>query len=72
MNSGKIITHRVLAIIESPDGKIYKTKGDNNPTYDSFDVEEKDGIGVVKYVIKYVGFPTVWFNENIKRIRIKG
>ncbi len=72
MNSGKIITHRVLGIIESPDGKIYKTKGDNNPTYDSFDVEEKDGIGVVKYVVKYVGFPTVWFNENIKRIRIKG
>ncbi len=67
-NSGRIITHRVLGIVDSPNGRIYKTKGDNNNVKDDFDVKEKDSIGVVKYVIKYVGFPTVWFSENIKRI----
>ncbi len=69
MNSGRIITHRVIGIVDSPDGRVYKTKGDNNPSHDSFDVMEKDSIGVVRYVIKYVGFPTVWFNENIRRIK---
>ena len=66
--SGRIITHRVLGIVDSPEGRIYKTKGDNNNIMDDYDVKEKDGLGVVKYVIKYVGFPTVWFSENIKRI----
>lgn len=69
MNSGKIITHRVLGIVDTPEGRVYKTKGDNNDTYDSFDVYEKDGLGVVKYVIKYIGFPTVWFSENVRRIK---
>ncbi len=68
-NSGRIITHRVLGIVDTPEGRIYKTKGDSNPTYDSFDVMEKDSIGIVRYVVKYVGFPTVWFNENIRRIK---
>ena len=67
-NSGRIITHRVLGIVDSPNGRIYKTKGDNNNVKDDFYVKEIDSIGVVKYVIKYVGFPTVWFSENIKRI----
>ncbi len=68
-NSGMIITHRVLGIVESPEKRIYKTKGDNNNVYDDYDVEDKDVIGVVKYVIKYIGFPTVWFSENIKKIK---
>ena len=67
-NAGRIITHRVLGIVDSPEGRIYKTKGDNNNIMDNYDVLERDGLGVVKYVIKYVGFPTVWFSENIKRI----
>jgi len=67
-NSGRIITHRVLGIIDTPEGRIYKTKGDNNNIMDDFDVLERDGLGVVKCVIKFVGFPTVWFSENIKRI----
>ncbi len=67
-NAGIVVTHRVLGIIDSPDGRIYKTKGDSNPTMDSFNVYERDSLGVVKSVIKYVGFPTVWFSENIRRI----
>ena len=68
-NSGRIITHRVLGIIKDPDGIIYKTKGDSNNSLDNYDVNEKDVIGKVQYVVKYIGFPTVWFSENIKKIK---
>ena len=68
-NSGRIITHRVLGIVETPESTIYKTKGDNNNVKDDYDVKDKDIIGVVEYVIKYIGYPTVWFSENIKRIK---
>lgn len=67
-NSGRIITHRVMGIVDTPEGRIYKTKGDSNNAMDNFDVYERDSIGVVRYVIKFVGYPTVWFSENIKRI----
>ena len=67
-NSGRIVTHRVLAIINEPDRTVYKTKGDNNQIQDDFDVDSSDTIGVIQYVVKYVGYPTLWFNENIRRI----
>ena len=67
INDGRYVTHRVITIIEDDKGIKYKTKGDNNDSLDNFFVEEEKCVGVVKYIVKYVGFPAVWFNENIRK-----
>ncbi len=64
-NTGmNVVTHRVIDI-EIDRGELYfRTKGDNNPTPDNTLVREKDVLGVVKYIVKYIGKPTVWLNET--------
>lgn len=58
-----IITHRVKKIIID-DNKIYfQTKGDNNDTEDIELVSSNNIYGVVKYVVKYIGYPTILLQE---------
>lgn len=64
LHGGEIITHRIIKI-EDGKGKIYYTKGDANMTADNYEVVEGLVLGKVTCVIKYVGLPTVWFNEAI-------
>ena len=66
-NNGNYITHRIMSITESNGSIIYKTKGDNNIAEDDFDVYENDLVGIVRYNVKYIGFPTLWFQELINR-----
>ena len=66
-NNGNYITHRIISITESNGSIIYKTKGDNNIAEDDFDVYENDLVGIVRYNVKYIGFPTLWFQELINR-----
>lgn len=62
----KYITHRLISI-ESINGEIYlQTKGDNNEYPDDFKVKAKDVIGIVKCKIKYIGYPSIWFQDFIK------
>lgn len=62
---GKFITHRVIDIIESS-GKIrYITKGDANENQDDYITFDDDIVGIVKFRIKYIGLPTIWFQELI-------
>lgn len=61
-----IVTHRIKSISEENGKLIIKTKGDNNENVDAFDVYEDDILGVIKYVISYIGYPTVWLNENFR------
>ena len=63
---GGIITHRVTDIIEKDNERIFHTKGDNNETNDNVDILESDVKGVVKYVVKYAGYPTIWFKELLE------
>lgn len=58
------ITHRVMKVYQSKDQYSFITKGDNNEEYDKNVVHNEDVIGVVRYIVKYIGFPTVWFNEQ--------
>lgn len=58
------ITHRVINITQSGSNYKFTTKGDNNDTRDVFDTSSKDVVGVVKYIVKYIGYPTVWFNKK--------
>lgn len=59
----RIIVHRVNKIINSNGQINFRTKGDNNSTADSWQVNEDDVIGIVKFKIKYIGMPTVALNE---------
>lgn len=60
---GVVITHRVKKIVEKGNLIYFQTKGDNNNSVDKILVSEEDVLGVVKYIVKYVGYPTIWLNE---------
>ena len=58
--NGIIMTHRVNKIIYANNGNyIYITKGDANENVDSFETEENKVLGIVKYRVKYIGYPTI-------------
>jgi len=62
-HDNKYITHRVVDIkLEDNLYKFY-TKGDNNASIDDWEVRESDLIGIVKFKIKFLGWPSVWFYE---------
>ena len=63
---GRIVTHRVIQIAKMDHSIKFQTKGDANNTPDAFQVEEKEVLGIVKYTIKYVGYPTLWLNDTLK------
>ena len=59
-----IVVHRVVNKMEYLQSYIYYTKGDANSNVDNLVVEEDVIIGKVKFKIPYIGYPTVWFNEE--------
>ena len=59
----KYITHRVYEK-ELVNGEyVFYTKGDNNEFVDNWEVYDEDIIGVVKFRIKYLGWPSVLLND---------
>lgn len=60
-----IVTHRIVEIRKNTN-YVFITKGDNNDSIDSFEVNASDVLGKVLYKIKYIGYPTVWLNEFFK------
>ena len=58
-----VVTHRIVKITGSGNEILIQTKGDANNTPDSFTVNSGDVLGIVKYKVKYIGFPTIWINE---------
>ena len=61
-----IVTHRVVEISQEDGKMVFRTKGDNNKTEDTFDIDDSDVKGIVKYVVKYLGYPTIMFNELLE------
>ena len=63
-----VITHRIVSISKGNNSKYdITTKGDNNDDEDDYLVQKEDVLGVVKYSVKYVGYPTLWINKLIER-----
>ena len=59
-----IVSHRIIHIEKHNDGSIsYITKGDNNNTADNEKVSSNQIIGIVKFRIPKVGYPSVWLND---------
>lgn len=59
-----VITHRVNKIIEEGNEIYFQTKGDNNAEADANLVGTDEVLGKVKYIVKYIGYPTIWLNEE--------
>lgn len=57
--------HRIVDITKKNNKIIITTKGDNNATNDAFLTTEDSVVGVVRYEIKYIGYPSVWLSEAI-------
>ena len=58
-----VVTHRITKIWKQGNQYYFTTKGDNNNTEDNFHVEEKDALGRVRFIFKYIGYPTVIVSE---------
>lgn len=63
---GIVITHRIINISNKNGKIIIRTKGDNNNIADNFPIYEEEILGIIKNVVKYVGYPTIWIEENLK------
>lgn len=60
------VIHRVKEIKYDKNNEIYFImKGDNNKNVDLYPVYSKQILGKVKLNIKYLGYPTIWFNRLI-------
>lgn len=66
-HKGRVITHRVVEIQKKNNQLFFNTKGDANPSIDKYITKEDEVIGKVDYVIKYIGFPTVWAKDILER-----
>ena len=62
------MTHRIIKVSEHNSQKTYYTKGDANNTADNYEIGENSVLGKVSLVVKYIGLPTVLFNETIGNI----
>ena len=62
-----IVTHRVVSIKKKGNEYSITTKGDANDSVDSFVSTNENVVGKVNYIIKYMGYPTVFFNELFER-----
>lgn len=62
-----LILHRIEEIKYTDAGnKIYITKGDNNNGIDDGYITDKDIIGIYKFRMPKLGYPSVWLQELIK------
>ena len=63
---GTPITHRVVGIVETEDGKIgYRTKGDNNNAEDNALIMEDEVIGKVLFRIPMIGYVRTFITSRI-------
>lgn len=63
----RIVLHRIVKI-EDKEGKLtFITKGDNNELEDEKPVETSQIVGKVKFVVKYIGYPSVLLNEYFSK-----
>ena len=63
-----MILHRIKEIETDSEGNmLFTTKGDNNDFPDVEKVKEEQIVGIIKFKIPYLGYPSVWFSELLLR-----
>jgi signal peptidase I len=57
---GRMVTHRVIAIIRTAHGLAYRTKGDANPDRDPWTIRLSGQVGRVAFSIPFAGYVLVY------------
>lgn len=63
-HEGKVIVHRVYRVVKDGDEYFVYTKGDANEDYDKYKITTDMFVGIVKFKIPVIGYPTVLVNER--------
>ncbi len=63
LQDDKVITHRIIAVEEKDNINYFTTKGDNNNTKDIQKKTKDDIIGIVRFRIPLLGYPSVEISE---------
>lgn len=61
------IVHRVIDVKQVDGEYRYYTKGDANQQADSGYITNKDIIGISKFRIMYIGYPTIWLRDIFEK-----
>lgn len=64
-NNTKVI-HRVIQISTINGQTRYYTKGDANPSADAGYIVDSDIVGVVRFKVQYIGYPSLWLRQLIE------
>ncbi len=62
----KVVVHRIIKKYNTSKGTFYNTKGDNNNSPDGYLLDTDNIVGLEKFKIRYIGYPTVTIYDRIK------
>jgi signal peptidase len=65
-HDGRVITHRLIKTSRDASGPRLQTKGDNNNDNDAWLVREDELVGIVRWKIPLIGWPTVWLDRSFR------
>ncbi len=65
-HEGITVVHRIIEIKTQNGEPVFYTKGDANKNADDYGIDSENAIGKVIFKIKYIGYPTIWINDQIK------
>jgi len=64
-NMDRIIVHRVFKTVQDAEGIGVITKGDNNPSQDSWTLRTQHYLGTVIFSVPYVGYAAIWLSPPL-------
>ena len=64
---GRLVTHRVVRIIHTARGQVYRTKGDANPSRDPWTIHLTGQVGRVAFDVPFVGYALVYAHTREAR-----
>lgn len=60
LSTGGLVTHRVVEVVERPQGPAYRTKGDANAARDPWAIELPGRVGRLEGSVPYAGYALVY------------
>lgn len=69
-DADRLITHRIERIVERPQGRAYRTKGDANPAPDPWAMALPAKAGKLSFSIPYAGYALVYARTSEVRLAI--
>ena len=64
---GRLVTHRVIGILQTPHGLAYRTKGDANSARDPWTIRLPDQVGRVSFTVPVAGY--VLYYAHTREVR---